>query len=156
MTSMATIRPNDNAPAEDVKYIFPTATFDIASGGSYETDDRAILSAAEDHPWLDVEYPEVPEEVAVTREPKSVPYQDDVLAAVNSKAFDLDLVRQAEEEKTAVFADHLAIQAGLTQTEPVTEGGIDQTLAAADESSTADNEKPASRRRGRAAANEEG
>jgi hypothetical protein len=64
---MATIRPNENAPAGEVKYILPTATFDLADSGEYTTDDRTVLSDAETHPWLEVEYPQVDELSGVQR-----------------------------------------------------------------------------------------
>jgi hypothetical protein len=144
MIVMATIRPNDNAPAEEAKYIFAAATFDLAPGGSYETDDRSLLSDAEIHPWLEVEYPEV-DEAAYARESKSVPYEDDALAAVNSVAFDADEIRKVEEAKQQVVESRLAVQAGLAQTKPVEVAGVAVTLAA-DESNDEENDKPARRK----------
>ena len=64
---MATIKPNEHAPAEEVRYILANEELVLASGGSTDTDDRAVISAAESHPWLEVEYPapsETPEKPA--------------------------------------------------------------------------------------------
>jgi hypothetical protein len=155
---MATIRPNDNAPSEETKFIFPTATFDLSSGGSYETDDRALLAAAEVHPWLEVEYPEA-EQVSYVRESGSVPYQEDVLSAPNSKAFDADEIRKTEEAKAAVYATPTAIESGLDQGKEVEVGDTAVTLAADeaadDAADDSDNDTPARSSRRRAAAKKE-
>ena len=130
---MATIRPNDNAPAEDVKYIFPTVTFDLSSGGTYETDDRSALAAALAHPWLTVEYPAA-EEAAFTRVSGSVLPKDDPFSALYegdtaNAAFDPEKVREAELAKADNLVQPIAIDAGLDQSEPVVEGGVAETLA---------------------------
>jgi hypothetical protein len=125
---MATIRPNDNAPSDAVKYIFPLETFDLAPGGEHETEDRNTLSAAEAHPWLEVEYPEI-EELAVTRGSRSVPYSEDVLAAPNSQAFDVEAVRAALPDDQR-WLPATAVEASLDQGEVVQEGGVALTLAA--------------------------
>lgn len=148
---MATIRPNDNAPAEEAKYILPTVTFDLAAGGSFETDDRAALAAAEAHPWLEVEY-DAAEEANYSRPERSVPYNQDYLSAVNSVAFDMEAVREAEEAKLGVEAQPLAVDAGLDQDKLKTVGRGDQkvslTLAADEAAAPADddNDKPAAKR----------
>lgn len=143
---MATIRPNDNAPSGEVKYIFPTETIDLDSGGTHETDSRAVLAAAEAHPWLTVEYPEV-EEISVTRQSRSVPYEDDVLAAPNSIAFDPDEIRKAEEAKAEGYAAPLAVEAGLDQSEEEEVAGTNVTLAADDAADETTDDKPARRSR---------
>ena len=153
---MATIRPNDNAPAEEAKYILPTVTFDLAPGASFETDDRDALAAAEVHPWLTVEYDEAAQ-VNYEREDRSVPYAQDVLAAPNSVAFDPEAIREAEEAKRGVIVQPLAVDAGLDQDKLKTVGRGDQkvslTLAADDaatEAAAADNDdKPAAKRAGK-------
>lgn len=146
---MATIRPNDNAPAEEVKYIFSADTFDLAPGGSYETDDRDTLGGAETHPWLEVEYPTA-DEPAVTSESGSVAPEDDRLANQTPDAFDPEKVAAAEAEKAAANTSPLAVEAGLDQTQPVTTGvpghEVDLTLAAADGSN---DDKPRAKRGGK-------
>src|SRR4051794_36556247 len=109
---MATIRPNDNAPAEDVKYLLGNAVVDLAEGGTYETDDRYVIAAAEAHPWLAVEFPDA-EELGEVRVSKSVPYSEDVLAAPNSKAFDYDALLDEQKTQQAVLDSRLAVDAGL-------------------------------------------
>jgi hypothetical protein len=126
---MATIRPNDNAPADSVNYIFPLETFELAAGGSYETENQNTISAAVSHPWLEVEYPEMPE-LSVADVVRGVPYEKDVLAAPNSLAFNADAVRQAIEERKREADSHTALDAGLDQGEPVETGGVAETLAA--------------------------
>lgn len=140
---MATIRPNDNAPAEEMKVILPTATFDLSQGGTYETDDRNVLADAEAHPFLTVEHPEQDAEAAVTRESDSVPYADDYLAAPNSKAFDTEEVQRVESDKREDVSSRLAVDAGLNQSKAETVGEGDHEIAvtlAADDST---DDKPA-------------
>ncbi len=136
---MATILPNEHAPSESVRYLLANADFELAGGGSYDTDDRAVLGAAEAHPWLKVKYPEVDEALyeAVQR---SVPYEDDVLAAPNSIAFDPEEIRKAEEAKRVAFGAPLAVDSGLDQDKAKKVGPVAVTLAA-DEPAT--DEKPA-------------
>lgn len=128
---MATIRPNDNAPAEAVKYIFPTATFDLDVDGSYETTDRDVLAQAEAHPWLAVEY-EAVEEAAYTRLSRSVPAVEDPFTSVGpgaGDAFDPEKVRAAEEAKAEDAVQPLAVDAGLDQSEDAVEGGVAESLS---------------------------
>lgn len=128
---MATIRPNDIAPSEEVKYILSTDTFDLAAGGSVESTDRKILTDAEAHPWLKVEYPET-EKFDFQRPSHSVPYEDDALAALNSVAFDPEEIRKTEQAKVDAFTGGhpLAVDAGLDQGDEETAGDISVTLAA--------------------------
>lgn len=128
---MATITTNDKAPEGAVKYVFPTETFDLNSGDTKDTLDQELLRAAEAHPWLRVEYPEL-EELAVTREPTSVPYADDYLSAPNTKAFDPEEVRRVESEKRSATEAPVAVEAGLVQTEDDHVGNVAVTLAAYD------------------------
>lgn len=141
---MATILPNDNAPTESVKYLLGNAEFDLAGGGSYDTDDRLVLSAAEAHPWLKVEYPEVDESLFVT-ESRTVPYEDDVLSAANSVAFDPAEIKKVEEAKRLGYEQPLAVDSGLDQGTPKKSGPVAVTLAA-DEPVTDD--KSATARKG--------
>jgi hypothetical protein len=111
---MATIRPNDNAPAEEVHYVLPTESFDLAAGGTYETDDRLLLTAAQDHPWLTVEYPEV-EAVSVERPSTSVPYQEDPYSEYNDDSNDPEVAAAAERAKYETTIEPLAVDSGLNQ-----------------------------------------
>lgn len=136
---MATIRPNEHAPAEDVTYILPTATFELGADGSYDTDDRAVIQAASDHPWLAVEFPEVDEEIYQAPS-KRVPYEDDPLSAYNDHSNDPELVSETERSKYSGTVAPLAVEAGLDQGEAVSDetGRVDFTLAAAAENTDAD------------------
>jgi len=127
---MATIRPNDNAPEEQVKYCLGSVVFELAPGGEYETDDRAAIADATAHPWLEVELPRL-EELSQEYISKSVPYEDDVLAAPNSQAFDPDKLHAMQMEREREVLARTAIDAGLDQGEVVEEGGVNLTVAAA-------------------------
>jgi hypothetical protein len=62
---MAKITHSELAPAEKVVYTLANEQFELTAKGTYESDDPIVLSNAEAHPWLSVEYPEVaPEDVA--------------------------------------------------------------------------------------------
>lgn len=128
---MATIRPNENAPAEDVNYILPTESFELGAGGSYESDDPAVLAAALAHPWLEVEYSDA-ESVIYEAPRKSIAPEDDPYSGYHSIVNDPDAVREVEEAKAESFDNRLAVEAGLDQTEPVEVGGVALTLAAVD------------------------
>ena len=137
---MATIRPNSNAPDGEAKYILPTATFDLAAGGSFETDDRVALADAEAHPWLEVDY-NIDEQPQFFSGTNAVAYEDDYLSAPNSVAFDPEAIRQVEEEKRGVVSTPTAINAGLDQGVKNPRGSnrfVNETLAA----DAADNDKP--------------
>lgn len=142
---MATIRPNDNAPADSVKYIFPLETFDLAEGGEYETDNRNTLAAATSHPWLEVEYATV-DELSEDWVRKSVPYEEDVLAAPNSVAFDAEAVEAAKRLNATVDEHPTAIQSGLDQGEVKEVGPVNVTLAA-DEADTDESDEKATPRK---------
>jgi hypothetical protein len=143
---MATIRPNENAPAEEVHYVLPTVEFDLDAGGSFETDDRAALSAAADHPWLEVEYPEVAAEV-YSAPSKSVPYRDDPFSEFNDFSNDPARVEETERSKYSGTVAPLAVDAGLDQGEVVTaDERVDLTLAAAAEHNDDTAEEPTEER----------
>jgi hypothetical protein len=128
---MATIRPNDNAPADAVKYIFPLETFELAPDGEFQTEDRNTLAAAGSHPWLEVA-PSDADELAndAPYVSRSVPYADDVLAAPNSVAFDTAAVEQALRNAATVEENRTAIEAGLDQGKEVEVADVAVTLAA--------------------------
>lgn len=128
---MPTIKHSDAAPNEAVGYALANVNFSLGDGeAGYETDDRSVISAAEAHPWLTVEYPEADEAADYGRYGPSVDPDEDVLGAARSVAFDLDEVREVEEAKRIVATSHTAIEAGLDQGEPAEVGGVAVTLAA--------------------------
>lgn len=130
---MATISPNDHAPDEAVHYSLANADLDLGPGESFDTNERDILSAADVHPWLTVEYPVLDEADIPHRDP-FVPFDEDPLGGLNAEVpFDLDEVIKAEGEKLAEYQP-LAVEPQLDQSEPVVEGGIARTLAADDTS----------------------
>lgn len=57
---MATIAPNDLAPADFHFLSLANAELDFSSG-PVETDDPVTIANAESHPWVAVEYPAVEE-----------------------------------------------------------------------------------------------
>lgn len=54
---MATISHSDLAPSEKVHYSLAGGEFDLTAKGSYETDDELLISNAQAHPWLKVDFP---------------------------------------------------------------------------------------------------
>lgn len=131
MMSMAKIVHSEAAPSEAVHYTFVGVEFDL--GGrkkSYETDDAAVLSNAEAHPWLTVERETVePIQGAYVEQLRP---EDDHLSSLNSKANDPEAVRAAEEAKREAADNPVAIEAGKDQTEVVETGGVAETVAAVD------------------------
>lgn len=130
---MATIRPNDNAPTETITYNFPEGYVDLGPGDEFESDDRGLLASAASHPWLDVEYPEVDEEV-YSRPSKSIPYREDPFSEYNDFSNDPEKVEETERGKYDSTISPLAVEAGLDQSEEVVvDDRVAVTLAAADE-----------------------
>lgn len=125
---MATIKLNDHAPSEEATFLLANETLKSADLPK-DTDNRALVAAAEEHPWLAVDYPEVESFEAAAAEPR-VRYEDDYLAAPNSKAFDLDEVRKTEEAKRQAVSTPTAIDAGLDQSDSETVADVSVTLAA--------------------------
>ena len=129
---MATkITTNDHAPDDKVKYCLGSVDFELAPGDEYETTSRAAIADANAHPWLTVvSDPEL--ELSVEYKSKSVPYEDDVLSAPNSQAWDADKLREYQEAHGLEAAQPVAIESGLDQGKAVEEGGVAVTLAADD------------------------
>lgn len=130
---MAKIVSSEAAPSEAVHYTFAGAEFDLGSGksASFETNDLGVLQAAESHPWLTVEYPEVEMIAGEFRE--QVKPEDDPLSFVNYKGNDPEVVKaDAEARLKAESAQPVAIEAGLDQTKKVVTGDVAETLAAVD------------------------
>lgn len=126
---MATIKPNENAPAEDVRYLLANEELVLAPGGSTDTEDRLVLAAALEHPWLEVEYDAAAFEAPPSYDPH-VPRSEDPLTYENSEALKSPGTAAVQEDVQPV-----AIDAGLDQTKAVEEGGVAKTLAA-DETDT--------------------
>ena len=125
---MAKIVHSDAAPSEKVRYSFAGVDFEIGGkSASFESNDPAVLSNAETHPWLKVERDAgeiVHGEYRGFLDPK-----DDALSAVNSVANDPEAARAAlpsnEDEPQPA-----AIEAGRDQEKKAVVGGVSETLAA--------------------------
>lgn len=124
---MATISLSDAAPKVDGDFGFALANvnFDLGAGGSYDTDDPAVLSAAEVHPFLKVEFPEPTEEEKAEYDPND-PHQNPV--ADHLSVYASPEVKQAADEADA------AIQEAAFPENP--------DAAAADKASESEPEKP--------------
>jgi hypothetical protein len=139
---MANVVPSELAPDEAQTYSLGNVTFELATGDSYETDDREVIANAVVHPWLNVEYAEGEEPVSRFR-PGTVAPEDDALGTAQSIAFDPEAVEAAAAEAEAAVANPVAIEAGLDQGEPVEKGGIAFTHAADDAPEESDEPAPA-------------
>lgn len=138
---MARILHNDRAPDETVHYTFSGVEFDLGGSakGSFETDNREVLSNAEVHPWLTVEYPE---RELIAGEPRRTLADRpdlDALSGVGPNArvpFDPDEIAKVEDAKAAARVNPVALDAQLDQGEAVVIETPDQEIAttlAADE-----------------------
>lgn len=126
---MAKIVQSETAPSEAVRYSFAGAEFELEGGdASFETDDPAVLSNAEAHPWLRVERDA--EDVVKGEYRDYLAPEDDALSAVNSKANDPDAARAALPSAQDDADDRTAVEAGRDQGEEVSVAGIAETLAA--------------------------
>lgn len=135
---MAKILHSETAPSGTVRYSLANTEFELNGRKSYETIDAAVLTDAEAHPWLRVEYPEV--EVIQGAYVEQLSPQDDAMSRFNSVANDPEEVRKAEQEKADAF-NHVALDSGLDQddatqiVESPDSPPVAETLAAADETS---------------------
>lgn len=130
---MATITTNEHAPDVEAVYSLPGAEFTLKPGGSYDTDDRAVVVEAEVHPWLAVEYDAV-EAAQTAFRPDSVPADEDVLGTARSEAFDPEAIARDREAVLGDGTDDhgLAVDAGLDQGDSVVQGDLAVTLAGDD------------------------
>lgn len=136
---MPRIVPSEAHPDEQVRHALGSAEpFELGPGGSYETDDREVVSNASAHPWLDVEVEEV-EVIQGAYRDRHVPREDDALVAENSVAFDPNAIREVEESKVEDASRPLAVESGLDQSEEHFTGSTATTLAA-DETDNPDDE----------------
>lgn len=128
------ITASDLAPAEAVHYTFAGVEFDIGGSGrkTFETNDPTVVSNAESHPWLQVEYPKV--ELVAGSYREQVAPQDDPFTLIGrtQDPNDPDAVREAEEAKSVDFGQPVVLEAGTAQTEVVVTDGVAETLAAVD------------------------
>jgi len=70
---MAKISPSELHPAETIVHTLANEQFKLTAKGTYETDDPIVISNAEVHPWLNVEYDAVePDEVDADTDVKPV------------------------------------------------------------------------------------
>lgn len=126
---MAKILHSAYAPTGKLTYRLGQSGFELEGDGVYETNDRALLASADEHPWLKVEYERSPILEDHSVDPH-VPYKDDVLAAVNSHAFDVQAAEQLIVE--AVEIRPVAIDADLKQTKNKHVGEVAVTISAAE------------------------
>ena len=136
---MATIVPSKQHPDEEVLHQLAQDSFKLSAGGSYETDDRAVITNAVAHPWLEVEYPDL--EVEAHYRPDSIEPSKDALGAEKSIAFDPDKIAAALEDQAEAVESPVAIESGLDQDRKVEKGGIAFTLAADDSDETDEDDK---------------
>lgn len=134
---MAKIVLSELAPAEAVHFSFAEGEFTLggkSDAKAFETTDRALLSNAAGHPWLDVQYDES-EAVDPTFVDNQVRPEDDVLSASGPRAndaFDPEKIKAAEDAKREAVSQPVAIEAGLDQTEEISLGDVAETVAADD------------------------
>ena len=133
---MAKIVFSQDAPSGvEVHFTFPEGEFDLGGKSkSYSTKDRALLSSADSHPWLNVEYDKT-EEYAGTFIDTQVRPEDDPLSAVGPNAglaFDPKEIKKIEDAKAEArgVENLVAIDAGLDQDTKSTEGEVAETVAA--------------------------
>jgi hypothetical protein len=129
---MAKIVPSDEAPNETVLFALAgTEPFELDAGGSLDDPSREQVVEAEVHPWLDVVYDQEEGVDPYFREIHPTPAEDH-LSAQNDVSFD---PQKVEEDRQAVLGQDdapVAVESGKDQTEPVTSGGIAETVAAID------------------------
>lgn len=131
---MAKITLSDLAPSEAVHFSFAEGDFTLggkSDAKSYESDDRALLSNAEAHPWLQVEYDEG--DAAPVYPDTTLPPTEDNQSAQGPVAhipFDVAAIKEFEDSKHPGEVPTLAIDAGLDQSEKIVEGDAAKTLAA--------------------------
>lgn len=128
---MAKIMHSADAPKGPARYALGGfEAFELEGAGAFETDDRALIALAEMHPWLKVERDVSPILEAQRVADPHVPRDQDVLAAENSKAFDMKLAEQQLIEALEIHP--VAIDVAETQKEQERVGEVAITLAAAD------------------------
>lgn len=133
---MARIVLSDQAPTEAIHFSLVNDEFILGGASdkkSYETDDRGVLAAAAEHPWLEVEQDEV-KEAAVFAEDTRVAPEDDPLSDRHPNAalaFDAEAIAKFEAEKREGVSP-VAINAGLDQDTPESTGPVAETIAADD------------------------
>lgn len=131
---MAKITLSDLAPSEAVHFSFGEDDFTLggkSDAKSYESTDRALLSNAVAHPWLEVEY-DAGDAAPVYPDTTLSPTEDQqsALGPVANVPFDVAAIKELEDSKHPDEVATLAIDAGLDQDEKLVEGDAAKTLAA--------------------------
>lgn len=135
---MAKIVQSDTAPSESVRYSLAGVDFELEGEGSFESNDPAVLSNAEAHPWLDVERDE--KDVVHGEYRDYLAPEDDALSAANSVANDPKAARDALPSAQGEDVQPAAVESGRDQDKRVEVAGISETLAA-DDAATDDHPK---------------
>jgi hypothetical protein len=131
---MANVVLSDLAPNEKVRFLLANAEFELGGNAkkSFSTDDPEVIANATVHPWLKVEAP--PGDVVVRYRPGTVDPKQDPLSSEGPNArlpFDEAAVKKLEDAKLEQL-NPVAIEAGADQDKSVSEGGIAETLSAAE------------------------
>lgn len=137
---MGKITLSELAPAEAVHFSFAGVEFDLSGNKNFISEDDAVLSDAQAHPWLNVEFDEV--EVVSGEYRNHLRPEDDGLSrsgrAINpNDPAEVFKVEQAKLGNT-VEVMPVAIDAGKDQHDSVITGGFAETLAADPDSKTHD------------------
>lgn len=91
---MAKITASELHPAETVIHALANVDFKLTAKGTYETDDPIVLSNAESHPWLTVEYD--------AAEPQEVDADTDVKPVGTA-------IDAGENQNESLFADRIPV-----------------------------------------------
>lgn len=126
---MAKVTLSDLAPTELVRFNGWKVDFELGGSGkaSLDTDDRDVIRFAEEHPWLDVEYPKPEPAAVVSRNTLAEHPELDALSGYGPNAgdpFDPEKVRETEEAKAVDLGDRVALDLTLDQGEPVEVGVV--------------------------------
>lgn len=132
---MANVVLSDLAPNEKVRFLLAGEEIELGGNAkkSFETDNPEVIANATVHPWLNVEA--VSADVIVRYRPGTVDPKQDPLSAEGPNArlpFDEKAVAEFEDSKVQDF-NPVAIEAGVDQDKSVSEGGIAETLPAAED-----------------------
>lgn len=144
---MATISLNASAPKVDSEISFSLANedFALASDGSFESTDPAVIGSAVVHPWLKVEFKAEAEQATSDYDPND-PHQNPAADHLSAYASP-ETKAAAEATEAAIQAAAYPEQAAAAEVEETDEAELkaDTTPAASDTSqATSPAEAPAS------------
>jgi hypothetical protein len=131
---MAKVTLSEVAPDELVRFYGWQVEFELGGSAakSLDTDDRAVLAYAEEHPWLSVEYPKGVQQ-SYSLDTLAEHPERDALSGQGPDAgvpFDPEEIRKVEEAKVNE-RPRVAIDAGLDQSKSIEVGDhVAVTLAA--------------------------